>query len=58
MYVAAVEGSTKETTGNPQATPSLFINTESETHTKKATFLGNPPEGYLGVTFCDMINGL
>ena len=41
----------------PGKPPSLFIIKESETHTKKTTFLDNP-RGYLGVTFCDMINGL
>ena len=29
--------------GNTQVTPSLSINTESETHTKMATFLVNTP---------------
>ena len=37
--------------------PSLTINLESGTHTKLATLLGSTHGGFLGDSFCDIING-
>ena len=37
--------------------PSLAINLELGTHTKQATFLGSTHGGFLGDSFCDIING-
>ena len=42
--------------GNTQVTPSLSINSESETHTKKATFLGNTLPSVIWLTVYSVWN--